>query len=59
VHQIRKSLKYIASKNQKEFMKDLKTVYQASSKDIAEHYLLKLEKNIQWLLNHGIQTGKI
>jgi len=44
VHQIRNSLKYVASKNQKEFMKDLKTVYQASSKDIAEHYLLKLEE---------------
>jgi putative transposase len=44
VHQIRNSLKYVASKNQKEFMRDLKTVYQASSKDIAEHYLLKLEE---------------
>jgi transposase-like protein len=44
VHQIRNSLKYVGSKNQKEFMKDLKTVYQASSKDIAEHYLLKLEE---------------
>lgn len=44
VHQIRNSLKYVASKNQKEFMKDLKAVYQASSKDIAEHYLLKLEE---------------
>lgn len=44
VHQIRNSIKYLASKNQKEFMKDLKTVYQASSKDIAEHYLLKLEE---------------
>ncbi|MFN7610497.1 MAG: IS256 family transposase [bacterium] len=44
VHQIRNSLKYIASKNQKEFMKDLKAVYQASSKDIAEQHLLKLEE---------------
>jgi putative transposase len=44
VHQIRNSLKYVASKDQKEFMGDLKTVYQASSKDIAEHYLLKLEE---------------
>jgi putative transposase len=33
IHQIRNSLKYIASKNQKEFMVDLKKVYQASSKD--------------------------
>lgn len=44
VHQIRNSLKYVASKNQKEFMKDLKEVYQASSKDIAEYNLLKLDE---------------
>ena len=44
VHQIRNSLKYVASKNQKEFMKDLKEVYQASSKDTAEYNLLKLEE---------------
>lgn len=44
VHQIRNSLKFVASKNQKEFMADLKTVYQATSKDVAEHNLLKLEE---------------
>lgn len=44
VHQIRNSLKYVASKNQKEFMKDLKEVYQASNKENAEYYLLKLEE---------------
>lgn len=36
VHQIRNSLKYVGSKNQKEFMADLKRVYKASSKDLAE-----------------------
>lgn len=36
VHQIRNSLKYVASKNQKEFMVDLKKVYKATNKDIAE-----------------------
>ena len=35
VHQIRNSLKYVGSKNQKEFMVDLKRVYRASSKDLA------------------------
>ena len=35
VHQIRNSLKYVGSKNQKEFMADLKRVYRASSKDLA------------------------
>lgn len=36
VHQIRNSLKYVASKNQKEFMKDLKPVYKADTKPEAE-----------------------
>jgi len=35
VHQIRNSLKYVGSKNQKEFMADLKRVYKASTKDLA------------------------
>ncbi len=43
VHQIRNSLKYVASKDQKEFMKDLKLVYQATTKDIAEEELQKLD----------------
>jgi putative transposase len=44
VHQIRNSLKYVASKNQKEFMKDLKEVYQATSKDLAEEKLQSLDE---------------
>jgi transposase-like protein len=44
VHQIRNSLKYVASKNQKEFMKDLKRVYQAISKEAAELELERLEE---------------
>jgi putative transposase len=43
VHQIRNSLKYVASKDQKEFMKDLKLVYRAESKDLAELRLEELE----------------
>lgn len=43
VHQIRNSLKYVASKNQKEFMADLKLVYQADTKELAEHHLDNLE----------------
>ena len=42
VHQIRNSLKYVASKDQKEFMKDLKPVYRATSKEVAEDRLLEL-----------------
>lgn len=44
VHQIRNSLKYVASKEQKVFMKDLKLVYQADTKDQAETALLELEE---------------
>lgn len=35
VHQIRNSFKYIASKDQKEFMKDLKSVYKAFNEETA------------------------
>ncbi len=44
VHQIRNSLKYIVSKEQKAFMADLKLVYKATSKDLAEHHLLELDE---------------
>ncbi len=44
VHQIRNSMKYVASKNQKEFMRDLKLVYQAVSKEAAEFELDRLEE---------------
>ncbi len=36
VHQIRNSLKYVASKDQKEFLSELKPVYKAATKDLAE-----------------------
>lgn len=44
IHQIRNSLKYVASKDQKVFMKDLKLVYQADTKDQAENALLDMEE---------------
>lgn len=44
VHQIRNSIKYVGSKNHKEFLKDLKCVYQAVNKESAENELLKLEE---------------
>lgn len=42
IHQIRNSLKYIVSKDQKEFMTDLKPVYKAVTKELAELNLDKL-----------------
>lgn len=44
IHQIRNSLKYIASKDSKSFMKDLKLVYKADTKQIAETELLNVEE---------------
>lgn len=44
VHQIRNSLKYVASKDKKEFMRDLKRVYRAVNKETAEEELLNLEE---------------
>lgn len=46
VHQIRNSVKYVASKNQKEFLADLKQVYAAQTKDAAEIALDELE--LKW-----------
>jgi len=43
IHQIRNSIKYVASKHQKEFMADLKPVYRAVSKEAAEAELERLE----------------
>jgi transposase-like protein len=44
VHQIRNSLKYVASKNQKEFMRDLKEVYKAATLELAEENLKALDE---------------
>ncbi|MCP4320482.1 MAG: IS256 family transposase [Alteromonadales bacterium] len=43
IHQIRNSMKYVASKNQKAFMADLKPVYRAVTKEAAELALDELE----------------
>jgi len=43
IHQIRNSLKYVASKNQKAFMADLKCVYKAATLNAAESALEELE----------------
>ena len=44
VHQIRNSLKYVASKDQKLFLSDLKEVYRATTKELAEQQLDALDK---------------
>ena len=46
VHQIRNSLKYVVYKDQDAFLRDLKAIYKAPSRDQAETALLKLSE--QW-----------
>lgn len=55
VHQIRNSIKYVASKNQKEFMRDLKLVYQAVNKDAAEKALCDLDT--RWVRTIRLSSG--
>jgi transposase-like protein len=52
VHQIRNSLKYVASKEQKEFIRDLKKVYRADTKDMAEIELENLAE--KWKTKYPI-----
>ena len=44
IHQIRNSLKYVVWKDRKAFTADLKTIYQAATREEAEANLLKLEE---------------
>lgn len=44
VHMIRNSMKLVASKDQKKFIAELKTVYQAPSLEVAEANLLELQE---------------
>lgn len=52
VHQIRNSIRFVASKEQKEFMADLKPVYRALNKEAAELNLDALEE--KWGKKYGI-----
>lgn len=44
IHQIRNSMKYIPWKHQREFMRELKQVYRASSIELARHNLNMMEE---------------
>src|ERR1043165_1920978 len=54
VHQIRNSLKYVASRDQKEFMADLKPVYKAATQDLAEVNLEALV--VKWGKKYPVVT---
>ena len=52
VHQIRNSIKYIASKDKKSFMKDLKKIYKAPTEELALAQLDKLKET--WGNSYGM-----
>ena len=52
VHQIRNSIKYIASKDKKSFMKDLKEVYKAATEELVLAQLDKLKET--WGNSYGM-----
>jgi putative transposase len=52
IHQIRNSLKYVTWNDRKPFMVDLKTVYQAPTREAAEANLVKLGE--QWRSKYAI-----
>jgi putative transposase len=55
VHQIRNSIKYVASKDQKRFMADLKVVYRADNEQIALDELEKLKE--KWNKKYPMVIG--
>jgi putative transposase len=52
IHQIRNSLKYISSRERRPFLTDLKTVYQAPTREAAEANLAKLDET--WSKKYAI-----
>lgn len=58
IHQIRNSMNYVSYKNSREFMADLKTVYQAGNKDQAEFNLQLLDEKWAGKYPVAVQSWK-
>ena len=58
VHQIRNSIKYVASKDQKAFMKGLKEGYRADTKELAAMELDNLSEKWESKYPIVLQSGK-
>ena len=56
IHMIRASIRHIPNKHYKEFLGDLKNVYQAPSIDLAERHLEKLDEKWGKKYKHAINT---
>jgi len=55
IHQIRYSMQYISNNDSREFMKDLKSIYQATTFEIAEEALENLDK--KWSKTYPISVN--
>jgi transposase-like protein len=58
VHQIRNSCKYVVWKDRKEFCADLKEVYAAINREVAEQAFLGFEKKWETKYRHAIASWK-
>lgn len=58
IHQIRNSTKFIASKDMREFMQDLKAVYQATNESVATSELENLDKKWGKKYDHVISSWR-
>ena len=58
VHQVRNSMRYVASRNQKTFMADLKRVYRAVNREAAEQALDDLEERWRQKYPIGIKSWR-
>ncbi|HEY0751931.1 MAG TPA: IS256 family transposase [Chitinophagaceae bacterium] len=58
VHQIRNSCKYVVWKDRKQFCADLKQVYGAPSRDLAEHELEEFSEKWEFKYRHAIQSWR-
>lgn len=58
VHQIRNSARYVVWKDKKEFMKDLKSIYGAPTREAAEEALANFEEKWKSKYNYAVKSWK-
>lgn len=58
VHQIRNSTRYVSYKDIEEFMRDLKSIYQAATLEMAEHNLDKIEEKWKSKYSSSIKSWR-
>lgn len=59
VHQVRNTLKHVASKDMKKFAADLKTIYQAPSEEIGHERMLEITEKWSPLYPHAMRSWEV